>query len=83
MSIVKTYLIAFTSKNPQKWDNFYRDLAFAHNTFVHSSTGLTPTHLFYGRPFNVPLNVVFGKKEISDRYNSFKQFQNNIYETYN
>ena len=30
-----------------------------------------------------PLNVVYGNTEISDRYNSFEQFQNNIYEIYN
>ena len=30
-----------------------------------------------------PLNVVYGNTEISDRYNSFEQFQNNVYEIYN
>ena len=29
------------------------------------------------------MNVVCGNIEISDRYNSFEQFQNNIYEIYN
>ena len=29
------------------------------------------------------MNVVYGNIEISDRYNSFEQFQNNIYEIYN
>ena len=83
MSLVKNYLTAFTSKNPQNWNNFCRELAFAYNKSVHSSTGSTPAHLFYGRPFNVSLNVVYGNIEISDRYNSFEQFQNNIYEIYN
>ena len=83
MSVVKNYLTAFTSKNPQNWDNFCRELAFAYNKSVHSSIGSTPAHLFYGRPFNVSLNVVYGNIEISDRYNSFEQFQDNIYEIYN
>ena len=83
MSIVKNYLTAFTSKNPQNMDNFYRELAFAYNTSVHSSTGFTPAHLFYGRLFNVPLNIFYGNIETSERYNSYEQFQNNIYEFYN
>ena len=71
VSMAKNYLTAFTSKNPQNWDNFYRD--FAYNTSVYSSTGFTPAHLFYGRIFNVPLNVVCESIEISDRYHLFEQ----------
>ena len=51
MLIVKNCLTAFTSYNPQNWDSFYRKLAFAYNTSVHSLTGFTPADLFYGRPF--------------------------------
>ena len=81
MSIVKNYLTAFTSKNPRNWDNFYHSLAY--HTSVHSLTGFTPAHLFYGKRFNVPLNVVYGNIKIIDRCNSFEKFQNNIYEIYN
>ena len=81
MSIVKNYLTAFTSKNPRNWDNFYHSLCLP---YVRSfSDWVYPPHLFYGKPFNVPLNVVYGNIKIIDRCNSFEKFQNNIYEIYN
>ena len=48
-SIVKNYLAAFTSKNPQKWGNFYRELDFPYvSSFLR--LGLPPLIYFMVNP---------------------------------
>ena len=46
MSTCKNYLTSFVYSKPRDWDLYTRELAFAYNTSVHSSTGFTPAHLF-------------------------------------
>lgn len=56
----KNYLTSYVDTNRRNWDLYCRELAFAYNTSVHSSTGFTPAELFFGRKFNVPMDIMFG-----------------------
>lgn len=43
-----------------EWDGFLKQIAFAYNTSVHSSTGYTPYFLTHGREARVPADVLLG-----------------------
>ena len=59
-STIKNFLTSYVNETPQDWDLYCRELSFAYNTSMHSSTGFAPATLFFGRKLNAPLDLLFG-----------------------
>ena len=79
----KNYLTAYVNKKPENWDQHCRELSFAYNTSVHTSTGFTPANLFFGRKINVPLDLIFGSidnEEVPTDFSSFRKRISTMYQ---
>lgn len=48
--VLEHYLRSFTHSKPAQWSSFLSLAEWSYNTFVHSSTGLSPYQLTYGKP---------------------------------
>ena len=54
-------MLATTAKdNSLNWEQYLHPVCFAYNTSTHSSTGLTPFYLMYGREARLPADLDFG-----------------------
>jgi len=53
-------LAAHCKDNPWNWEQHIRNVCFAYNSSVHSSTGFTPFYLMYGRQATLPVDIQFG-----------------------
>lgn len=51
---LKTRITAYIQNNHKEWDKFIPQFQFAHNTSVHSTTGMTPAFLVFGRELHPP-----------------------------
>ena len=80
---IKNYLTSYVHETPQDWDLFYKELAFAYNTSVHSSTGFSAAHLFFGRKLNVPLDIVYGSINDEEAVHSIDISRQRIQQIYN
>ena len=76
-------MTSYVQETPQDWDLFYKELAFAYNTSVHSSTGVSPAHLYFGRKLNVPLDIVYGSINDEEDVHSIDIFRQHIQQIYN
>ena len=52
-SVIKNYLTIFLDENEEKnnWDLLLKQLAYAYNSSLHTSTNYTPAQLMFGRNF--------------------------------
>lgn len=50
-------------RDNEEWSRFLQAAAFAHNTRVHSSTGLTPYYVMFGKEASIPLNLILPDPE--------------------
>ena len=71
---IKKFLTIYIAESKIEWDQFLRELAYAYNTSVHSSTMYTPCQLFFGRTFRVPYELLYGSFDVEKRGYSFDQF---------
>lgn len=56
--ILEQYLRCFTGDLPRKWFDWIPWVEFSYNTFVHSSTKITPFEAVYGVPSSSLLTYV-------------------------
>ena len=49
-------MICFIQDNLEDWDEFLKQLAFAYNTTVHATTGVSPFQMVYGRLPRLPID---------------------------
>ena len=75
---IKEFLTIYIAESKIEWDQFLRELAYAYNTSVHSSTIYTPCQLFFGRKFRVPHELLYGSFDVEKRGYSFDQFVNEL-----
>jgi hypothetical protein len=55
---VNNMLAKVVADDQWNWDLYVSSSCFAHNTAVHSSTGLTPSYLQFGRGLWLPNDLV-------------------------
>ena len=81
-SYLRKYLNSKRSKQPD-WDLWLRELCYAYNTSIHSSTGYSPAELmFSGRKFLIPLDNLYGSTHASHySFESFKAELQLMYDT--
>ena len=76
-STVKNYLRKYLNSKGSKqpdWDLWLRELCYAYNTSIHSSTGYSPAELMFGgRKFLIPLDILYGCAHAS--HYSFESFK--------
>ena len=53
---LEAILICFIQDNLEDWDEFLKQLAFAYNTTVHATTGVSPFQMVYGRLPRLPID---------------------------
>jgi hypothetical protein len=54
-------LSAFVNKETQQdWDEYLPLLMMAYRSSVHKSTGVSPCEMVFGRPINLPIDLVLG-----------------------
>ena len=52
-------LRCFIQDNLSDWDQYLNPLAFAYNTAVHATTGVSPFQMVYGRLPRLPIDLIF------------------------
>ena len=57
-STLEGMLRCFIQDNPADWDEYLKPLAFAYNTAVHATTGVSPFQMVYGRLPRLPIERV-------------------------
>ena len=80
---IKRYLTAFLDERDEKtdWDLLLRQLAYAYNSSVHTSTKYTPAELMFGRAFRIPTDILYGDCDRS-HIQSVEEFQRNMISMY-
>ncbi|XP_066600140.1 uncharacterized protein [Prorops nasuta] len=58
--VIKTMIVAFLKENHREWDNHLADFRFAFNTARHSTLGLGPAFLNFGRELS-PIECIRNK----------------------
>ena len=76
---IKRYLTAFLADNKVKsdWDLLLKQLAYAYNSSEHTSTKFSPAELMFGRPFRLPIDVLYGSGG-HIRSHSIEEFRKNM-----
>lgn len=56
--IVNSMPVMIVKQDQRNWDLHFPSTCLAYNTFVHSSTGFTPTFLKFGRELRLPSDCI-------------------------
>ena len=66
-----------------EWDEWLRELQYAYNSSVHTSTGFSPAELMYGRKLRIPLDIVYAYRNSDDSvHHDIDELRNNLSEIY-
>ena len=59
---IKNHLASCSESNKQKWDLWCKEVVYAYNSSIHSSTGYTPTRLMFGIKYRIPIDIMFSTR---------------------
>ena len=78
-STIKNYLTIFLDEKEEKnnWDLLLKQLAYAYNSSLHTSTNYTPVLLMFGINFRIPIDVLYGNSNRSN-FQSVEDFHKNM-----
>ena len=62
-----TMLATTTREHPLEWETHLPKVCMAYNTSVQSSTGFTPFYLMFGRQAKLPIDLMYGPHDTSER----------------
>ena len=77
----KNYLTAYCQEHPTEWDMWHREASYAFNSSTQVSTGHTAAKVMFGREYRMPLNILYGSNQISDRI-SFREYESEMQKLY-
>ena len=69
---IKNYLTSYVKFSKKEWDLWCREAAFTYNSSVHSSTGLTPARLMFGREFILFIFNLFNVDKLTYTFDIWK-----------
>ena len=78
---IKNYLTSFVN-NEKEWDQWLKELSFAYNTSIHSSTGFSPMELMFGRKVRVPIDLLYNFNSEISGVTSIDQFKSQLQNLY-
>ena len=61
---IEQMLACYVAEEQAEWDVYLPKMAFAYNTSVHATTGLTPFEVVYGRKPKLPIDLMFPVPEL-------------------
>ena len=64
---LESMLRCFIQENLDDWDEYLEPLAFAYNTAVHATTGVSPFQMLFGQLPRLPVDLIF-PSEISCQF---------------
>lgn len=73
--MVKTMLLKYVNLFEGEWDEWLREIAYAYNTSVHTSTSFSPAELMFGRKLRVPLDILYGYASDKEKYHTISEFK--------
>ena len=67
----------------KEWDLWCRESSYAYNSSVHSSTGVTPAKLIFGRDYRVPVDIMFNVRNDDGKFSSKAEYEQTLQDLYN
>ncbi|KAK3082682.1 hypothetical protein FSP39_002465 [Pinctada imbricata] len=72
---ILSMIAAFVSEHQKDWDEYLPILMMAYRSSVHSSSGVTPCNMMFGREINIPIDLALGRPNASENVSQSQYVQ--------